>query len=104
MSRHEALSDWTQELSSHMPHLSKPQAAVLAMWSYGMALTRTCSCYTIALFLALLLQRKMYTVRQQLRASPTVGRRGVLCSLAALGGALVGGHDDGLGRGCHNVE
>ncbi len=67
MSRHEALSDWTRELSSHMSHLSKPQAVVLAMWSYGIAITRTCSCYTIALFLALLLRRKMNTVRQQLR-------------------------------------
>jgi hypothetical protein len=67
MSRHEPLSDWTRELSSHMPHLSKPQAAVLAMWSYGIAVTRTCSCHTIALFLGLLLQRKVNTVRQQLR-------------------------------------
>jgi hypothetical protein len=67
MSRHEALSDWTQELSSHMSHLSKPQVTVLAMWSYGMAITRTCSCHTVALFLALLLHRKMNTVRQQLR-------------------------------------
>jgi hypothetical protein len=67
MSRHEALSDWTRELSSHMSHLSKPQAAVLAMWSYGIAVTRTCSCYTVAMFLAILLKRKMNTVRQQLR-------------------------------------
>jgi hypothetical protein len=63
MSRHEALSDWTRELSSRMSHLSKPQATVLAMWSYGIAVTRTCSCHTIALFLALLLKRKMNTVR-----------------------------------------
>lgn len=67
MSRQEALSDWTRELSTRMPHLSKPQVTVLAMWSYGMALARTCSCYTIALALALLQHRKVETVRQQLR-------------------------------------
>lgn len=67
MSHHEQLSNWTRELSSHMLHLSKPQAAVLAMWSYGMVVTRTCSCYTIALFLALLLKQKEGTVRQRLR-------------------------------------
>jgi len=67
MSRHERLCAWSSELSSHMPHLSKPQAVVLAMWSYGIAVTRTCSCTTVALFLALLLQRKVDAVRQQLR-------------------------------------
>lgn len=67
MSRHEPLSRWTTELSSWMPHLSKPQVAVLAAWSYGVAVTRTCSYHTIALFLALLENRKVGAVRQRLR-------------------------------------
>ena len=40
MSRHRGLSQWTAELSNRMPHLTKPQAVVLSMWSYGMAVTQ----------------------------------------------------------------
>jgi hypothetical protein len=50
-----------------MPHLSKPQAVVLAMWSYGIAVTRSCGRRTVALFLALLLRQKPGTVEQRLR-------------------------------------
>jgi hypothetical protein len=50
-----------------MLHLSKPQAVVLAMWSYGIAFTRSCGRRTVALFLALLLQQKVGTVEQRLR-------------------------------------
>lgn len=67
MSRQQALSDWTRELSTRMPHLSKAQVTVLAIWSYGMVLTRTCSGHAITLALALLQRRKVGTVRQQLR-------------------------------------
>ncbi len=67
MSRQGGLSEWTAELSSRMPHLTKPQAAVLAMWSYGIALTRSCGRRTVATFLALLLGQKIGTVEQRLR-------------------------------------
>jgi hypothetical protein len=67
MSRHQGLSNWMAELSSRMPHLTKPQAVVLAMWSYGIALTRSCGRRTVALFLALLLRQKVGTVEQRLR-------------------------------------
>jgi hypothetical protein len=67
MSRQEGLSDWMQNVSSHMPHLTKPQAVVLAMWSHGIALTRSCGRRTVALFLALLLKQKVGTVEQRLR-------------------------------------
>jgi len=50
-----------------MPHLSKPQAIVLAMWSYGIAVTRSCGRRTVAVFLALLLRQKAGTVEQRLR-------------------------------------
>ena len=42
----------------HMPHLSVPQANVLALWSYGIALTRCCGRLTVATFLALLLDTR----------------------------------------------
>jgi len=49
-----------------MPHLSKPQAAVLAAWSVGMVLARSCALTAVSLFLARGLDRKANTVRQQL--------------------------------------
>src|SRR5687768_10565479 len=66
MSRHHGLSEWTELVSTHMPHLSVPQARVLALWSYGIALTRSCGRLTVATFLALLLGQKVATVEQRL--------------------------------------
>lgn len=68
MTRHpDAVYQWTQEVTTHLPHLSKPQAAVLALWSLGMVLARSCSLTAVAGVLAALLERKENTVRQQLR-------------------------------------
>jgi hypothetical protein len=50
-----------------MPHLSKPQAGVLALWSLGMVLARSCALTAVSLVLAAGLERKPNTVRQQLR-------------------------------------
>lgn len=66
MSRQCGLSAWTLLVSIHMPHLSVPQACVLALWSYGIALTRSCGRLTVATFLALLLRQKVATVEQRL--------------------------------------
>jgi hypothetical protein len=62
-----ALSQWTTEVTTHLPHLSKPQAAVLALWSLGMVLARSCALSAVATWLAVWLGRKENTVRQQLR-------------------------------------
>jgi hypothetical protein len=51
-----------------MPHLSKPQAVVLALWSLGMVLARSCALTAVSLFMAQGLARKPNAVRQQLRA------------------------------------
>jgi hypothetical protein len=67
MSRRDGLSEWTAELSNRMAHLTKPQAVVLAMWSYGMVLAQSCGRHTVALFLALLLGQKQGTIEQRLR-------------------------------------
>jgi hypothetical protein len=66
MSRQSGLSEWTVLVSTHMPHLSVPQARVLALWSYGIALTRSCGRLTVATFLALLLRQKVDTIEQRL--------------------------------------
>ncbi len=66
MARHAELSQWTECLSSNMPHLTTPQATVLALWSFGIACTRSCGRLTVATFLALLLGQKVANLEQRL--------------------------------------
>jgi hypothetical protein len=66
MARHDGLSQWTDCVSTNMPHLTKPQATVLALWSFGIACTRSCGRSTVATFLALLLNQKVANVEQRL--------------------------------------
>ncbi len=66
MSRPDGLSEWTTTVSTNLPHLTKPQATVLALWSFGIALTRSCGRGTVATFLALLLEQKVASVEQRL--------------------------------------
>lgn len=66
MTHQQAVSEWTTCVSSNLPHLTKPQATVLAWWSFGIAVTRSCGRLTVATFLALLLSRKVATVEQRL--------------------------------------
>ena len=67
MSRRDPLYQWTHEVTTAFPHLSKPQATVLALWSFGIILARSCALSAVALVLARLLQRQTNTVRQRLR-------------------------------------
>jgi len=67
MSRHDGLYQWVTTVATHLPHLSKPQATVLAFWSFGMVMVGSCGCTTVAVFLAKLLNQKDNTVRQRLR-------------------------------------
>ena len=67
MSRQDGLSQWMETVSTQMPHLSRPHARVLALWSYGMVVTQSCGLTTVAVFLALLLGKRPGTLRQQLR-------------------------------------
>jgi len=63
----QGLDQWTAEVTSHLPSLSKPQAIVLALWSFGMVMTKACGLTTIAAFLARLLGQHENSVRQRLR-------------------------------------
>ena len=67
MTRPAGLSQWVETVSIHMPHLSKPVATVLALWSFGMVMTKSCGLTSVAAFLADLLQQQENTVRQRLR-------------------------------------
>ncbi len=66
MSRQDALSEWTTTVSTNLPQLTKPQATVLALWSFGIAFTRCCGRGTVATFLALLRDQKVATLEQRL--------------------------------------
>lgn len=64
---HKGLSEWSDTVITQMPHLSKPQAVVLAMWSFGMAIMGCCGLTTVSAFLANLLGKNENSVRQRLR-------------------------------------
>ncbi len=67
MSCHPPVSQWTNTVTTHFPQLSKPQARVLALWSLGMVVARSCALSAVSALLAQWLERKPNTVRQQLR-------------------------------------
>jgi Transposase DDE domain len=67
MSCHPRVTEWTAIIHTRLPHLTKPQATVLALWSLGMVLARSCALTAVSAFLATWLHRKADTVRQQLR-------------------------------------
>jgi hypothetical protein len=67
MSHPEELKQWIGEVSREMPQLSKTEAVVLALYSFGVALTQRCGITTIACFLGLLLKRSPDSMRQRLR-------------------------------------
>ena len=64
---HPSLKSWVGTVTRKMPHLSKPQAKVLAMWSFGIAMTQSSGLTTVSIFLAKLLGIKENTARQRLR-------------------------------------
>jgi len=67
MSHLAPLSQWEKTVSSNLPHLSRPQASVLALWSYGMVLAKSCGMTSVAALLADLLECSYGTMRQRLR-------------------------------------
>jgi Transposase DDE domain len=67
VSRPAGLSQWETTVSTHLPALSPAQATVLALWSFGMVLARSCGITSVAALLAPLLDAKENTVRQRLR-------------------------------------
>lgn len=42
MSRHDGLSQWHRTVSTNLPTLTYSEAYVLALWSYGIVLARSC--------------------------------------------------------------
>ncbi len=67
MSQKTGLNSWENTVIEHMPHLSKPQAMVLALWSFGIVMAQTCGLTSVATCIALIAGRRENTVRQRLR-------------------------------------
>jgi hypothetical protein len=62
-----ALEEWKQTVAEHMPHLSAPQATVLALWSFGMVISHSCGLTSVSSSLATLIGVKENSVRQRIR-------------------------------------
>jgi hypothetical protein len=67
MSRQSEVYQWVSTIAEHLPQLSKAQATVLGLWSFGIVMVGACGCTTVASFLALTLAQKENTLRQRLR-------------------------------------
>lgn len=60
------LAEWIENVSNNMPTLSSAQASVLALWSFGIACTRSSGRQTVATFLAMLTQKRTDALEQRL--------------------------------------
>lgn len=61
------LDYWVEEVSTAFSSLSRPQAQVLALYSYGMLMTSQCGQTIVSSFLAQLLEVRWHSMRQRLR-------------------------------------
>src|SRR5712692_2403145 len=67
MSHPEPLSQWSETVSTAFPKLSGPQAKVLAYWSYGMVIAKSCGITLVCATLALQLGCSEASLVQRLR-------------------------------------
>jgi hypothetical protein len=65
----DSLSQWAYEVSTHLPGLTRCQAMVLAMYSYGTVILRCCGLSVISTFWAEVRGQSPNTLRQRLRES-----------------------------------
>jgi hypothetical protein len=67
MSRHTPLYSWIGRVVAAFPHLSRPQATVLALYSFGAILARRCGLTSVAIHLASLMGMSYHTIRSRLQ-------------------------------------
>ena len=67
MSCHPRVTEWPPIIHTRLPSLTKPHATVLALWSLGRGLARSCALTAVSALLATGLHRQEETVRQQWR-------------------------------------
>src|SRR5438105_5684006 len=63
----EPLSQWIETVSTMLPKLSRPQAKVLAYWSFGMVLAKSCGITLVCAALALQVDSSEQSLLQRLR-------------------------------------
>ena len=67
MTRPMGLLQWSQTVSTYLPHLSQSHRTGVVLWSCGIVLAQSCGLTTVATCLAYLLGKGEATVREQLR-------------------------------------
>src|SRR5207245_7882968 len=67
MSHPDPLSQWIETVSTQLPKLSRPEAQVLADWSVGMVLARSCGITLVCAALALQVESSEQSLLQRLR-------------------------------------
>jgi hypothetical protein len=67
MLKNKYLKQWAKIVSYHFPHLSLPEVAGLATWSFGMVMTGSSSLTRVSEFISRLNQENRNTVRQRLK-------------------------------------
>jgi hypothetical protein len=67
MPRPQPLADWTRQVADAFPELSRPQATVLALYSFGMFLARRCGLNSVVTVLVPLLGIGFHTLRSRLQ-------------------------------------
>jgi hypothetical protein len=67
MPRRHPIYPWIGQVVTAFPHLSRPQARVLALYSFGMILAQRCGLSTVATFLAPVLGSRWATIRSRLQ-------------------------------------
>jgi hypothetical protein len=67
MPRHKPLDAWTEQVVDAFPNLSRPQATVLALYSFGMMLAKQCGLNSVVAALVPLLGVGFHTLRSRLQ-------------------------------------
>jgi hypothetical protein len=67
MTRHPPLDQWIGQVANAFPELSRPQATVLALYSFGMILAQRCGLNSVVTVLVPLLHVGFHTLRSRLQ-------------------------------------
>src|SRR3954453_408069 len=115
MSCRNAVYQWTEVVTTHLPHLSKPRAGVLALWSLGMVLARSCALTAVSLGLsgglgaegqhgtATVTGVVLRSASEAWEATSRASGGELFCAIGGLGAELGGGAATGLGCGCDDL-
>ena len=61
------LKEWIKTVAIHMPNLTQPEIKILAYWSFGVVIVRSCGLTMVTAIMAKLTGKKESNMRQCLR-------------------------------------